>query len=205
MGSIPNSAANHREAVGGGVDYDRIGALQFGVLVDQGLREEHHVLEVGCGPLRLGRILIPWLDADRYCAVDPDTKVVDQALWQEVSNQMYVTKLPQFNSSDDFRFKVFGREFDFVVVHSVFIHMSLAQIRACLGEAMQVLAPGGKVLFTFKEGETEEAEGWTYPEHLTQSWGDIAAAVADAGLQATELSYAGRNFNHRWVKATHRA
>src|SRR5262245_34171399 len=44
---------------------------QLKALQREGLQPHHSFLDIGCGPLRLGMKLIPQLEDDRYCGVDP--------------------------------------------------------------------------------------------------------------------------------------
>src|ERR1017187_6689363 len=64
-------AHHYRAYVGLPERYDTLAVLQFKVLTDLGLREHHTVLDVGCGSLRLGRLLLPYLLPDRYVGVEP--------------------------------------------------------------------------------------------------------------------------------------
>jgi hypothetical protein len=47
--------------VGPPAQYDFMGASQFRLLCTLGLRENHTLLDFGCGSLRAGRLLIPYL------------------------------------------------------------------------------------------------------------------------------------------------
>jgi hypothetical protein len=54
-------AEHYMAYVGPPDQYDLMGASQFGLLVTLGLRDTHRVLDFGCGSLRLGRQLIPYV------------------------------------------------------------------------------------------------------------------------------------------------
>jgi hypothetical protein len=53
--------AHYKSFVGHPKKYGSMGALQFSLLASLGLSEESRVLEVGCGALRLGKLLISFL------------------------------------------------------------------------------------------------------------------------------------------------
>ena len=48
----------HRRAVGG--LWDEIGLLQRDFLIDHGLKRNHFLLDIRCGPLRGGVTIIPY-------------------------------------------------------------------------------------------------------------------------------------------------
>lgn len=56
---------NRRAYIGPPTQFDFMGATQFNLLTRLGLREDHTVLDIGCGSLRAGRLLIPYLLPDR--------------------------------------------------------------------------------------------------------------------------------------------
>lgn len=49
---------DYRAFVGPPAKYDVMGALQLSVLTSLGLRQEHKLLDVGCGSLRAGRFFL---------------------------------------------------------------------------------------------------------------------------------------------------
>src|SRR5437763_10973182 len=52
----------YRAYVGPPEDYDLVAAMAFNLLTTLGLRQHHSLLDIGCGSLRIGRILIPYLN-----------------------------------------------------------------------------------------------------------------------------------------------
>jgi len=59
--TLPPGAGHYTAYVGPPNQYDFMGATQFRLLTTLGLREHHAVLDFGCGSLRAGRLLIPYL------------------------------------------------------------------------------------------------------------------------------------------------
>jgi len=56
----------YRAYVGPPEDYDLIAAMTFNLLTTLGLRQHHSLLDIGCGSLRIGRLLIPYLNQGKY-------------------------------------------------------------------------------------------------------------------------------------------
>ena len=57
---------HYRAYVGPPKDYDLVSAMVFNLLTCLGLRQHHRVLDIGCGSLRSGRLLIPYLNKGNY-------------------------------------------------------------------------------------------------------------------------------------------
>ncbi len=60
---------HYRAYVGPPLEYDLVGASQFRLLTTLGLRAGHRCLDLGCGSLRAGRLLIPYLDPGNYFGI----------------------------------------------------------------------------------------------------------------------------------------
>jgi len=70
-GLAPDSN-NYRAYVGPVEKYDLVAANQFNLLTMLGLRENHFLLDVGCGSLRGGRLFIPYLLPHHYFGIEPN-------------------------------------------------------------------------------------------------------------------------------------
>ena len=110
----------HRTYVGGG-DYDLKGAMQLTLLYSLGLRAEHRLLDIGCGSLRAGRFIIPYLNAGGYTGLEPNTWLIDEAIEKEIGRDVLDIKKPIFVNNDQFDVSGVG-EFDFVLAHSIASH-----------------------------------------------------------------------------------
>ncbi len=95
--------AHYRAYVGPPADYDLIAGLQFSLLFAAGLREQHRLLDLGCGSLRSGRLLIPYLALGRYYGIEPDKRLVKEGIRNEVGRDLIAIKAPHFAYVDDFR------------------------------------------------------------------------------------------------------
>lgn len=174
---------DHRVYVGKPEWFDILGGRHFMLLFLLGVREHHRVLDFGCGALRSGRLLIPYLLPDRYFGIDPNTWLIDTAIDQELGRSILEVKRPRFDSNAECRLDVFGVTFDYVHAHSIFTHAPPAMIRQFLANLRSALAPGGLVVGTWVAGE-EDFEGteWAYPVTVTYRQASFRAMVEEAGF-----------------------
>jgi len=202
IGQIPLSD-NYRQAVGPEDKYDLIGAHQFCVLVREGLREWHKLLDIGCGSLRGGRLFIPYLKQSCYFGVDPNSDLVDDALRKEVGGIAGI-KNPAFIYNADFHLSVFLKwdvhQFDFILAQSIFSHSTQAQTVTCIAEVAKVLTPSGKFLATFvKGGYNDSNSTWSRPiVYRTSSF--FADLAKTHNLVYTELSDIKHPCNQTWFR-----
>ncbi len=136
-------------------------AVQFNLLTLLGLRESHSLLDVGCGSLRAGRLLVAYLLPGRYFGIEPEQWLIEEGIENEVGDDLIRLKKPLFSNDDNFTLSVFGRKFDFILAQSIFSHTSQAQIARCLSEARKVMKPASIFAATFNEGEHNyEGDSW---------------------------------------------
>jgi SAM-dependent methyltransferase len=121
---------DYKSHVGPREDYYERGVKQLAKIFDSGLKPHHRLADIGCGSLRLGRTLIPFLDEGKYFGLEPQFDVVEEGLEWELSERMVKCKKPQFSDSKDFDFG--GRTFDYAVASQVFIHCGVDQFKQCL-------------------------------------------------------------------------
>ena len=89
-----------------------MGAAQFRLLTSLGLREHHSVLDFGCGSLRAGRLLIPYLLPGRYYGLEPNRWLIEDGISGQLGAELIELKLPIFLCSSDFSAAHFGVQFD---------------------------------------------------------------------------------------------
>ncbi len=142
----------HRKTIRRNVGHwDYLGKLQLDYLVERGLKPEHHLLDVGCGPLRAGVHFIAYLEPGHYSGVDKRGDVLETARMVELPRYGVEDKEPQLLATDHFEFGKLGRKFDYAIAQSVFTHLPLNSIIRCLVEIGRVLNPGGKFYATIYE------------------------------------------------------
>jgi len=150
------AAGRHREAVGG--MWDEIGELQINYLKSHGLMPHHTFLDLGCGSLRGGVRIVPYLDPGNYHGVDLNQSLLDAGYEREIIPAGLAARLPRSNLHcfDDFEISRIGVLFDAALAQSVFTHIRLQRIRDCLARVARAIRPGGAFHATY----------WRAPEDL---------------------------------------
>jgi len=207
VGQIPLSD-NYRQAVGPEDKYDLIGAHQFCVLVREGLREWHKLLDIGCGSLRGGRLFIPYLQWNGYYGTDPNTDLIDEALRNEIGYDITDIKEPSFVEDSEFRLLDVAANFwfmddpafDFILAQSIFSHSTQAQTATCIAEVAKVLKPTGKFLATFVKGSYNDSNStWSRPiVYRTSAF--FADLAKEHNLVYTELSDIKHPCGQTWFR-----
>jgi SAM-dependent methyltransferase len=133
--------------------WDEIGDLQFRFLIDHGLQPHHILLDIGCGSLRGGVRFIRYLAAGNYVGVDINQSLLDAGFAIELKEAGLQGKMPRENLDCllEFEFDLLGRQFDFVLAHSLFSHLTFNRIRRCLERLAPVVKIGGQFFATFFE------------------------------------------------------
>jgi SAM-dependent methyltransferase len=195
--------APHRKFVGPPEKYDLATAGQFSLLAALGLREDHTLLDIGCGSLRGGRLFIPYLAPEKYFGIEPEQWLIDQGIAAEVGRDLANIKKPAFSNDSNFTLTIFSRTFDFMLAQSIFSHATQKQIRRCLTEAKKALAPTGIFAATFFAGDTNyEGDDWVYPGLVYYTVEHFTKMAADAGLALKLLNWTHTN-NQQWIAITH--
>lgn len=145
--------------------WDELGRLQLDYLVAQGLRPEHRLLDVGCGPLRAGVHFIGYLEPGHYAGIDKRSDNLERARKVELPRYGLEDKSPQLLVNGAFEFDKFGQTFDYAIAQSVFTHLPVNMIQRCLVEMAKVLAPAGRFYATIYENP----QGKTHLGDIQQS------------------------------------
>jgi SAM-dependent methyltransferase len=141
----------HRRVIGNAPYWEYMGKLQLDYLVERGLKPQHYLLDVGCGPLRAGIHLIEYLEAGHYAGIDRQAEVLETARQLELPKHGLVEKQPHLLANHLFEFDRFGMTFEYAIAQSVFTHMPLNNIMRCLVQISRVLKPGGRFYATIFE------------------------------------------------------
>ncbi len=193
--------SHYRAYVGPPGDYDLIAAMAFNLLTTLGLRQSHRLLDIGCGSLRIGRLLIPYLNAGNYTGIEPNKWLVEEGIRRETGRDLIKIKKPNFVFSDNAKTLRKGHPFDFALAQSIFSHCTRELIERWLLEISGVLKPEGVLVATFKQGDkdfyhekgiTEEdiqGDGWIYPKSPSYRWETISNLAGKSGFRALILDW----------------
>ena len=205
----------YRAYVGPPEDYDLIAAMTFNLLTTLGLRQHHSVLDVGCGSLRIGRLLIPYLNQGKYFGVEPNEWLVDQGIRRELGKSLLEIKRPTFFFSDSPNTIAQARvAFNFALAQSIFSHCGLDLIKEWLSAISCSLAQDGALVATFLIAEEDSTRmGWIYPDCVNYRTPTLERAAKDVNLRFEILDwkhprqtwalFAAPGFDSSWFKDRH--
>lgn len=194
---------NYRADVGPEKKYDVIGAHQFFVLIKEGLRDTHKLLDIGCGSLRGGRLFIPYLKKGNYFGIEPNQELLAEGIERELGRCIFGVKAPRFHHNAICDATVFEEAFDFVLAQSIFSHAPQLLIHWCFESVKKTLKPGGKFLFTYFSGARNYGgDSWTRQPcaYYTGSW--MKKTVEERGFVLKKLPYHHPS-EQTWMVATH--
>jgi len=204
--------AHYRAYVGPPEDYDLIAAMTFNLLTTLGLRQHHSLLDIGCGSLRIGRLLIPYLNRGKYFGVEPNEWLVEQGIKRELGRALLEIKRPTFFFSDSPETIAQAKvPFDFALAQSIFSHCGLDLIKNWLSAMSHAIAENGALVATFLPGEEDSPQrGWVYPEYVKYRPATLRRVAAEASLRFELLDwghpqqkwaiFAGPKFDSGWFK-----
>jgi cyclopropane fatty-acyl-phospholipid synthase-like methyltransferase len=182
---------HYRAFVGPPEDYDLVSAMVFNLLTSIGLRQGHRLLDIGCGSLRAGRLLIPYLNPGNYFGVEPNEWLVADGIANEIGMDLVTIKKPVFSfgtSMDEFPESL---RIDYAIAQSIFSHCGKDLISQWLSDVSFHLKDDGALLATFLPGtEDFEGEGWIYPQCVEFEVESLRRLAAESGLDFHVLDWA---------------
>lgn len=151
--AVREGRASHRDTIGG--MWEEHGISQRDYLIEQGLRPEQRLLDLGCGSFRAGVKLIPYLNPGHYFGIDMNASLLDVGYEKEIEPLGLADRLPRSNLavSDDFQAAGFGTAFDVVLAQSLFTHLPINHLRLALERMRFVMALNGVFFVTYFEAD----------------------------------------------------
>lgn len=187
--TLKAGAHHYRAYVGPPERYDLIAAMTFNLLTTLGLREYHKVLDIGCGSLRIGRLLIPYLDSGNYTGIEPNQWLVEDGIEHEIGKDLLRIKSPKLVFSQDAK-TLSDDDYDFAFAQSIFSHCGMDLITQWLGDVYTHLKQEGVFLATFFPADTDSTiSGWVYPTNVAYKVETIKSVAEKAGLHFELLDW----------------
>ena len=181
---------SYRLFVGATERYDVMAAMTFNLLTTLGLREGHKVLDIGCGSLRNGRLLIPYLNRGNYTGFDPNPWLVKEALKNETGSDIVRIKKPTFIFSKNPDDVDPALRFDFAFAHAIFCHAPLSLLRAWLKKLSSALGDNGAFAVSFRIGDEDyTGDTWTYPGMIYYKMDTVRGYAEEFGFRFQELDW----------------
>jgi cyclopropane fatty-acyl-phospholipid synthase-like methyltransferase len=176
------------------------GQLQLELLKREGCKPGSKVLEIGCGNLHAGILVIQYLERGNYVGVDPNKWLREDAMKSGSVRRCVKEKRARFLSVSNFDASELGVKFDFALSHSVLSHCAHWQLGVFLRNVGKVLSPGGRILASVRlaEGNVHGSSGtpdredsrherWQYPGVSWFKLSTIAQAAGEVGLTVVHV------------------
>jgi hypothetical protein len=170
----------HRGYVGR--EWDAIGAAQLWFLRERGLQPGDVLCDIGCGSLRGGRHLIPYLHRGHYLGLDAVRELVAAGIERELAPGVLAAKAPEFVISDRFEFERFSRVATVALAVSLFTHLNRDDIVSCLTRLARWTGGACACYVTFFEVRRAVRNYRTSHPHLGFHY--TRAEMADFGARA---------------------
>jgi len=130
---------------------------QLAFLTGRGLRPDQRVLDYGCGSLRLGRVLVDFLDRGGYRGADVTDTFFRAGLEELPSGWQarHAVQLDVFRTGLVDELRSWGP--DFIVSVAVLMHIPPQELDRYLRSLLGAALPATEILTTFKETDRTEA------------------------------------------------
>ena len=195
---------HYRAFVGNPAVYGELGSQQFMLLALLGLHDTWSIVEIGCGSLRLGRLLIPFLEKNKYFCLEPAVWLVANALRYELGSEIVKVKSPVFFATSNFSVPphAYVPEPDIVVAQSIFSHTGPDLLRDALRNLRDGLLKSENtvLLATFviagrnKLGAlaASQATGWVYPDCVKYKEAELDKVFSDIRIRSALVEFPHR-------------
>lgn len=142
----------HRRIAGGA--WDEAGARHLAFLREHGLTPTHHVLDLGCGPLRTGVPLLSFLQAGHYVGVDHDAALLEAGLKLELPSAGLAPDRGHYFVSGSQDLSTVEGEFDVIWCAGLLQDLPHELVALTFAAALRKLAPGGRMFVAYFEAPT---------------------------------------------------
>ncbi len=133
------------QSIGGG-DFELLGKIELGLLLLEGLRPGDTAADLGCGTGRLAVHLVPFLDAGRYVGIEISRNMLRDAARRTAG--LARGCVVEWKHQVSPRFDLAAASVDMLCAFSVFTHMEPEDTYRYFTSALEVVRPGGKLVFS---------------------------------------------------------
>ena len=127
--------------------WDQLAQYQFNILTGLGLKPEHSLLDIGCGPLTVGLKLIPYLKRGNYVGVDLRTEPLTEA-YRLIAKHSLVQQNPTIINSTTFgKEELPHRRFDYIWMSQLSCHLDDQLMINVFEQALSTMKPDSVFLF----------------------------------------------------------
>ena len=186
-----------RQWVGG--NWDLVSDWQYDYVTNLNkLTCDTRFLDLGCGSLRLGCRLIPYLNAGKYVGIDFAKDIVECAIDKELDYNICRKKRPQFIYNDNFDLSTVDRPIDIAWSYAVWIHLNDDAVKNALRNVKKVLDSDGVLYSTFSSiRSTPAPDDYVYSVHTQKTFfrtkDEIKQLFKDVGMSCKEVTHAAKN------------
>ena len=166
------------------------------VLQDAGLTPQDHLLDIGCGALRLGHLAVPFLDRGHYWGTDASLALMQHGRRVELADP---DRLPpaQLIEDPDFAFPGIPDRITFAMAWGVFPHLPTPALATALANVAARFPKLRAFLFTlFLAPEGAEARAYRQADGVV-THPDRAPRHLQAGLAKAFAARAGLVLDQR--------
>lgn len=160
-------------------------AYQLEALQALGLKPEHQLLDVGCGPLRGGVPFIQYLDPGHYTGIDPSVEACSAAgeriLDLELDAREPIIDLGTISDYPE-TVDLSRGPFDFILLFAVLQHLEDDEVKATFRNARPILADGGQLVASVIAGPYAMVAKWRGFPTFARRRRTYTAWAAEAGF-----------------------
>lgn len=169
--------------------------ITFDRLIERGVQPSHYVVDLGCGTLRIGALLIDFLDPERYVGLDLDQRLLELGRGMLPAELVERKRPALWVVAPDSLAAVAALEPHWIFAKGVLQHVSLDELGSFFGN-IAVMA-GDRTTIVIQASKLEDTTRRLSSRSWAHSLADLEAQARKAGLSVREMP----NPLHRGAKS----
>jgi SAM-dependent methyltransferase len=186
-------ALTDEDIVGRG-DFDLFGRIELAILVDAGLRPADVLVDFGCGTGRLALHAVRFLEGGQYIGVEISEAILRRAERNVAKAHPDPPCRLRWVHSTARTFPLADASADMICAFSVFTHLEHEDSYQYLCDAVRVVRPGGRFVFSCLAFELEAARRMfceSAARSLSERWRRVRNVITSRDLAEGIASLAG--------------